>query len=161
MLTIFIKSFSFTPSNASLLVLGLGVSSSVLGAIVLSLFTFKNNYINIILKYATRFIIYLLAAISGNYTIILIAIIFTKISSDSYVSITDAPYINRYQNEYQFAFCNLKEMVGYAGRAIGAFLCGLVISNDIRYIFVIATIFIVFQIIFAFRGIYQREKELK
>ena len=79
--------------------------------------------------------------------IFLISIIYTRITTDSYSHITDGPYVNRYDKDEQFAFCNLREMLSYAGRAVGTFFCGLVISVNIRYIFFVSFIFGIIQFI--------------
>jgi hypothetical protein len=159
MLTILVKNYNILPSHANILILVVGICSSLLGMLVMSLFTFKNNYINISIKYLTRTLLYIVTFISNFKTLFLIAILFTRLSSDSYGHISDAPYVNRIDNKYQFAFCNLKEMVGYLGVALGVFLSGLVISDSIRYIFLISSLFSTFQLIAAYRAIYLKEKE--
>ena len=78
-----------------------------------------------------------------------------ELSSDAYIDITDAPYVNRYNDEDQLAFNNLKEMIEYVATSIGVFLCGWALLYGIRYIF----LFILFQILLAFYALYLRKQE--
>ena len=80
-----------------------------------------------------------------NKVLFLIALMYPKIISESYSHITDAPYINRFADEYQLAFCNLREMISYFGKAIGTLLCGIALIVGIRLNFLIAAIFAVLQ----------------
>ena len=148
---IFISNFS----------IGLGIGAVLVGALVITKLTFKNNYINILLKYGTRLLLYILALIFNHKLLILLAFIFIKLSSDAYIDITDAPFVNRYNNDEQLAFNNLKEMVEYIGTGIGIFLCGIALSYGIRFIFLVGGLFITMQIGFAFRALYLKNKEIK
>jgi len=51
-------------------------------------------------------------------------------------------------------------MIEYLGTAIGVFLCGITLNLGLRYIFLISSLFIVFQIAFAFYALYLRNKEI-
>lgn len=155
------KYLDFTPSNASNFNLILGILAVAVGSLILYKLTFKNNYINIGIKFIGRLITYLLAAIVSTKLTFLLAIIYTKITSDAYDHITSAPYINRFDGEYQMSFANLKSMVSYLSTAIGTFLCGIAISINIKYVFVICSIFITLQIIFAFNALHLRNIENK
>lgn len=143
-------------SNYSIIV---GISTVIIGTLVMEKFTFKNNYINLLLKYGTRLVLYLCAFILNSKLLILIAVIFQKLSSDAYVHISDAPYVNRYNNEEQLAFNNLKEMIGYIATSIGLFLCGIALKYGVHYIFLVSSIFIAIQIIFALYALYLRNNE--
>lgn len=161
LLTLLTTSYRINESLSSMLILGAGILSSVIGMLVLSLLTFKNDYVNISIKYFTRTLLYVVSFIIGNKILFLVALLFTIVSGDSYSHISDAPYVNRFSNKYQFAFCNLKEMVGYAGRAIGTFFCGLMMAHNIKYLFLIASIFSILQLMNAYSAIYLRKKEEK
>lgn len=152
---------SFTPSGASYFILALGISACFIGTLILNKLTLKNDYINISIKYVGRLLTYLYAVLSCSKIAFLIAIVYTKLTSVSYSHITDAPYINRFDGEYQLAFCNLREMFNYFSRSIGSLLCGLFITINIRCLFLLALIFILFQLYFAYKGIYLRKKEKK
>lgn len=158
-LTLLINNLSITPSNASFLLLGLGILASFIALLILSKLTLKNNYINIGIKFLGRLFTYLLVIIFNSKITILISIIYTRILSESYSHITDAPYVNRFDSDLQLTFCNLKEMVGYLSRSIGTLICGIAITVNIRFAYLIALIFIIVQIIFAYRALYLRNKE--
>lgn len=143
-------------SNYSII---LGIGAVIIGSIIIAKFTFKNNYINLLLKYGIRFCLYLLAFLFNNKFLFLAAFVFIKLSSDAYLDITDAPYINRYSNEEQLAFNNLKEMIAYVATSIGIFLCGIALLFGVRFIFLVGSLFIMAQIGFAFLALNLRNKE--
>lgn len=158
-LTLLINNLSITPSNTSFLLLGLGILASLIALLILSKLTLKNNYVNIGIKFIGRLITYLLVIMFNSKITILISIIYTRILTESYSHITDAPYVNRFDSDLQLTFCNLKEMVGYLSRSIGTIICGIAITVNIRFAYLIALIFVIIQIIFAFRALYLRNKE--
>lgn len=159
LLLTFTNYLNFSASNASNLKMILGITSSILGIIVLNKLTFKNNNINLSLKYVTRFILYVLAIISGNKIVFLIALIFTRATSESYSHVSDGPYVNRVDGKDQLAFCNLREMISYFAKSIGSLLCGIALATNIVYNFVFAAIFTGIGTYFAFRALYLRNKE--
>ncbi len=147
--------FEFSVSTISNYSILLGIGSVIVGSLVIAKFTLKNNYINLSLKFGIRLFLYLLAFIFNQKILILLAFIFVELSSDAYIDITDAPYVNRYNDEDQLAFNNLKEMIEYVATSIGVFLCGWALLYGIRYIF----LFILFQILLAFYALYLRKQE--
>lgn len=152
--------FHFEASAISNYNIILGIASVIVGSIVISKLTFKNNYINIFIKYGFRFILYLIAFLFDSKIIMLLSFLYIKLSTDAYLDITHAPYINRYDNESQLAFNNLKEMIEYLGTSIGVFLCGITLVYGLRYIFLVSSLFIALQLIFAFYALYLRNKEI-
>ncbi len=151
--------FSATAISNFSIILGLG--AVLVGTFAIAKFTFKNNYVNILLKYGTRFLLYLLALILNQKFLILLAFIFIKLSSDAYIDITDAPYVNRFNNEEQLAFNNLKEMIEYIGTSIGIFFCGIALTYGVRFIFLVGGIFIMLQIGFALYALALRNSKTK
>lgn len=95
----------------------------------------------------------------NNKLTILLAFIFIELSSDAYLDITDAPYVNRYNNDEQLAFNNLKEMIEYVATAVGIFLCGIAFLYGVRYIFLIGILFIMAQIAFAYLALNLKNQE--
>lgn len=154
-------SLGFSASGASNFKLILGIIAVFLATLILEKWTFKNNYINIAIKFVGRLILYALAFLTNNKIIFLITIIFVRLLSESYAHVTDAPYVNRFSADEQLAFCNLKEMVNYLSKAIGNLLCGIALTLGTRYNFLFALIFIVIQTFFAFRALklYNQEKK--
>ena len=159
LLTILTKKLEFTPSVASDFKLGIGIGAVLLGTLILSKLTMKNNYANISVKYVGRLITYLLAIIFYSKVTILLAILYTGLTSSSYAHVTDAPYINRFDSESQLAFANLREMMGYFSRAVGIFLCGWCFVIGLRLNFLVASFAISLGIIFAFLALYNLNKE--
>jgi len=160
-MTILTNSINLSPSVASSVVVGMTLASSVLSIIVISKAIIKNNYIVLFIKYAMRFIFYVMAILINNKAIFLIALIYPRLIAEPYSHVTDAPYINRIADKYQLAYCNLREMVHYLGKSIGTLICGIVLTLGIRFNFLFAAIFVAFQYSLSVYGLYLRNKEKK
>ena len=143
------KHLNFDSSMASNLRLVLNIGAVLIASIILRKFTFKNNYINIFIKYGIRAILYLIAILYFNNITLLIAIAYTLLSISSYTHVIDAPYINRYEKDDQIAFLNLKETINYLSRAVGYLLCGICIVTSLKLNVIISFIFVLFTILFA------------
>ena len=160
LITLLTTNFSFSASSASTFRMILGVLSVFIATIILEKLTSKNDYINFGIKFIGRFILYLLAVIFNNNIIFIIAIIYTRLLSDSYSHVTDAPYVNRFSIDNQLAFGNLREMIKYFSKAIGNLLCSMALIMGTRFNFLYALIFITVQIIFGFKAIKLRTNEI-
>ncbi len=159
LITILTKNFNLEPSLASNIKLAFAIVAVGIGALILYKLTLKNNYINLSIKLVGRIICYLLVVIYCNSITIIIGLLYTVLTSSAYGHVTDAPYINRFNNEEQLAFANLHEMIVYASRALGTFICGLGIVYGLRYNFIIAFVFTSICTIFAILARYYLEKE--
>lgn len=159
LMIILTKYVGFSPTFASNFILTLGILAVILATLILEKFTFKNNYLNLFLKYGIRLINYIIAVILCNKTSYLLAMIYLMLSAESYTHVSHAPYINRFKDEYQFAFSNLSEIISYLARSIGTLLCSLLIEINLRFVFAVAIIFAVLQIIFAFRALKLKNEE--
>ena len=158
-ITLLTNNLGFSPSEAANFNLIVGILAVFLGTIILHKLTLKNDYINFSIKFVGRLITYFLAIIFNSKIMFLLAIFYTLITSESYVHIYEAPYINRFSSDNQLAFCNLKEMTTYFGKAIGNLFCGMAIILGTRYNFLFSFIFCSIQIIFGFIAIRLRKKE--
>lgn len=154
-----VHNLNLTESNANIIRLILGISSPILGAVILAKLTLKNNYINIGIKYIVRSIIYLLPIFYLNKITLLIAILYTEITSSWYSHVTDAPYINRFSPKEQLAFSNLKDIIGYLAKALGTFICGICIIKNIKFNFLISSIIFLIAVFFAYKALYQYNNE--
>ena len=152
------EGLGFSAVKGSMLVLVLGLLSVLIGLIILK-FTFKNDYINISIKFLVRTTLYLLAFLINNKIALLIAIIFVRLSVDSFDHISDAPYVNRFNVKDQFSFANMNDGFKYLGRAIGTLICGAAVVINIKYNFLFAFIFGLLQTTFAYIALYLRKKE--
>ncbi len=142
------KMLDFGASAASTYLLIVSIIADILGIAILHKFTFKNNIYNILIKCGGRGIFFLLAFIIGNKYVYLLALTYTLLLSPAYGHVLDAPYINRIENNYQFAFSNMRDIVSYIGQSIGIFICGMLFNFDIKYIFLVAFIVIIINIYF-------------
>lgn len=156
---IFTKYLNFESGFASNLRLVFNIASVLLASIALRKLTFKNNYINIFIKYGIRAILYLVALLYFNNTTLLIAIAYTLISMSSYTHTIDAPYINRYEKDEQIAFLNVREVINYISRAVGYLVCGLCIAVSLKMNLLVSLIFSLISITFACTASYYINKK--
>ena len=160
-ISLLVNLYGVTSQIASMIYLVLGISASVFGFIVLWKLTFKNNYVNISIKLLGRAIVYFLALVFSKNIFYVIALIYPAFTAESHTHIIDAPYINRYEDKFQLAYCNLKDMTSYAGKALGVLICGIGITYGIKYIFGFALAFVTIQLILCYTCLYLRNKEGK
>ena len=146
-------------TTASFILIVFGLVSALLGYITLSKFKFKNDKINLGIKYGGRGLFYLLAFLTGGKFFLIFAIIFSRLTVDSFINISDAPYTNRLDNKYQFSFSNLRNSIGYLGRSIGTLICGLLVVIDPTFNFLSAFVFISISIIFMYLAKIRLERE--
>ena len=151
--------FYLEPFWASNIKLSVGIFAVLIAALILAKFTFKNNYINLSIKFLGRTIMYVMAWIFPSLWTFGIALLYTMILSSSYTHIADAPYINRFDNDDQLAFANLKEMVTYLSRSIGTYLCGICLVMGFKYNFILAAVFSFLPTLFAYQALYLYNKE--
>ena len=151
--------FHFEPTVASNIRVYLGIGSAILAMIALNFLTFKNDYINLAIKYSSRIIVMIIALLTLGSWWVFTSMAILRLFATAYSHVTCAPYINRYKGKYQLAFCNLREMIVYLGNFIGYWLCGVCYKNGIWHNTLWALIFQVVAIIFAFTALYYRNKE--
>lgn len=156
----FTNIFNFSDGNATKYLLLVGLAADLLGVIALKYLTGKNDYITITIKFGIRFLLYVLAFLTNNLSICLIAMTWSIMISTAYENITDAPYINRVKNEYQMVFTNVRYIVGLIGTSIGLYFAGITYKIGISYILGLSAFFMIFQIGIAYYLIYLR-KEVK
>ena len=152
---------SFSVTNATLYVLIIGLLSDIVGIIILKKITFKNNYINIFIKFGIRNILYLTAFLCNNVNVIMIAITWSLLISTAYENITEAPYINRIKDSNQLFFNSVRYGIWIIGESIGLFFAGVMYKLGLRYIFGFSSIFILLQIICQIILINMLKKERK
>lgn len=149
--------FKFTDTQAINYLLIVGLLSDIVGILALKYFTPKNDYITITIKFGIRFTAYLIAFISNNVTISIIATTWSILISTSYENICDGYYINMIPNKYQLTFTNFRYAIRYLGEASGIFLCGLMYKLGLRYMFGLSSLILFFQITLAYYLIYLRK----
>ena len=151
--------FSFSDSVATNYLLIIGLLADVIGIVALKYLTSKNDYLTITIKFGIRFIGYVIAFISNNLTITLIAITWSLLISTAYENICDGVYINRVGKDYQLSFANIRYIIRFLGEAIGVFFCGMMYDIGLKYMFGLSAIFMIFQIGLAYYLIYLRRME--
>lgn len=151
--------FGYSDNVATNYLLIIGLLADIFGIVALKYLTPKNDYITITIKFGIRFIGYILAFISNNLIITIIAISWSIFISTSYENICDGVYINRLDNKYQLSFSNICHIVRFLGESIGVFLCGMMYEIGLRYMFGLSAIFMIFQLGIAYYLINLRKKE--
>ena len=153
--------FNFSDNVATNYLLVIGLLADIFGIIALKYLTPKNDYLTITIKFGIRFLGYVIAFVSNNIAITLIAITWSIFISTAYENICDAVYINRLENKYQLSFSNVCHIIRFLGEAIGVFLCGLMYEKGLRYMFGLSALFMIFQISLSYYMIYLRKMEKK
>lgn len=151
--------FKFSDNMATVYLLVIGLLADVFGIIALKYLTPKNDYLTITLKFGLRFLGYILAFVSNNLLITIIAISWSIFISTAYENICDAVYINRLENRYQLSFSNMCHIIRFLGESIGVFLCGMMYEIGLKYMFGLSALFMIFQISIAYYLISLRKKE--
>lgn len=151
--------FNFSDNMATVYLLVIGLLADVFGIIALKYLTPKNDYLTITLKFGIRFLGYILAFVSNNLLITIIAISWSIFISTAYENICDAVYINRLENRYQLSFSNMCHIIRFLGESIGVFLCGMMYEIGLKYMFGLSALFMIFQISIAYYLISLRKKE--
>lgn len=128
----------------------LSIIAVVIGILVLHVFTSKNDYVNLSIKFGGRVIFYFISLVTNYRILFLICYIYGRLFSNSYDHISEAPYVNRVDKKYQFAFCNLKTMLQYLGKSIGIFICGFTITLGLRFNLFFALLFAVLELLLRF-----------
>lgn len=151
--------FNFSDSYATNYLLIVGLLADGLGILALKYLTPKNDYLTVTIKFGIRFMGYIIAFLSNDIIITLIAITWSILISTSYENICDAVYINHIDNKYQLSFSNISHIIRFLGEAIGVFLCGRMYELGLRYMFGLSALFMIFQIGIAYYLIYLRKKK--
>ncbi len=157
-LLLIVKYAEFTSSTAGLFIVVSCILGDIFGIIALKL-TPKNDYITILIKFFTRFLLYCLIIIIPVKLVLLIGIFFSLFISRSYENKTDAVYINRCKKEDLFTFNNIRYIFGYVGNALGVLIIGFTFNLGLRYIFGICVIFLFTQIVMALFLVKMRKNE--
>lgn len=151
--------FGYSDNVVTNYLLIIGLLADIFGIVALKYLTPKNDYLTITIKFGIRFIGYILAFISNNLIITIIAISWSIFISTSYENICDGVYINRLDNKYQLSFSNICHIIRFLGESIGVFLCGMMYEIGLRYMFGLSAIFMIFQLGIAYYLINLRKKE--
>ena len=151
--------FAFSDNIATNYLLIVGLLADGIGILALKYLTPKNDYLTITIKFGLRFTGYVIAFISKNLIITLIAITWSILISTAYENICDGVYINRVKNEHQLSFANIRYIIRFLGEAIGVFFCGMMYEIGLKYMFGLSAIFMIFQIGLAYYLIHLRKVE--
>lgn len=148
----------FTPTVATNFLLITGLIADVIGILALKYLTPKNDYLTMTLKFGVRLIAYLIAVLTDNNFIFLLAIAWSLLISTAYEDVTDGYYINQVENKYQFKYNTFKYVISFLGEAAGMFLCSIVYDYGLGAIIGSAAVIMVFQIAIAYHLIYLRTR---
>ena len=151
--------YAFSDSIATNYLLIVGLIADGIGILALKYLTPKNDYLTITIKFGIRFMGYVIAFISDDLNVTLIAITWSLLISTAYENICDGVYINRVEKENQLSFANVRYIIRFLGEAIGVFFCGIMYEIGLKYMFGLSAIFMIFQIGLAYYLIHLRRVE--
>lgn len=133
-----------------------GLLSDGIGIVALKYFTPKNDYLTMTLKFGIRLAAYVIAVVSDNVFIMLIAILWSLLSSTAYEDVSDGYYINTVDNRHQFRYSTVKYVISYLGEATGMFFAGWMFDFGPSAILGLSAAITVVQLAVAYRLIYLR-----
>ncbi len=149
--------FHFSEGVATNYLVVVGLVCDLIGILALKYLTPKNDYITITIKFGIRFFLYILAFVTDDLFVTMIAITWSILIGAAYENICDGYYINSVDNEHQLSFTNFRYIVKYIGEAIGIFFCGMMYEKGLKYMFGLSAFFMIFQISLAYQLIYMRK----
>lgn len=155
----FTNLLDFSVNKATNYFLIVGIIADIIGIVALKYLTPKNDYITISIKFFIRFLIYTIAFIAGNNIITIVAITWSILISTAYENKTDAPYINRIPDEYQLSITYIRFIVAFMGESVGLFFAGIMYNYGVNYMLGLSAIFMIVQILLAYKLIYLRIKK--
>jgi hypothetical protein len=134
------KTLGFTSKGASFTILGLGILSNFLAMITIKYIRFKNDQINLFIKFGTRIILYILVFITNNTFLYLIVIIYLLLTNCTHEFLFSSYFINTIDEKYSLFLTTLKYCSSLLGNTIGTFLCGIVFNLEVKYLLLPAII---------------------
>ncbi len=146
-----------TVNTATNFLLVAGLLSDAIGIIALKYFTPKNDYLTMTLKFGIRLVAYLVAVLSNDFFVILLAILWSLLSSTAYEDISDGYYINTVDNRHQFRYSTVKYVISYLGEATGLFFAGWMFDFGPQAILGLSAATTVIQLGVAYYLIYLRK----
>lgn len=149
--------FGFTASNATTYLLIIGLIADLVGILALKFLTPKDDYLTVFIKFGIRMLAYIIAFVTNNVYICLIAITWSILISTAYENVMDGKYINTVDKEYQLLFNNAMQIASIISTAIGLFFAGIMYDYGVRYLLGLSAFFMFFQITFANTLIYMRK----
>ena len=147
----------FSVNTATNFLLIAGLLSDGIGIIALKYFTPKNDYLTMTLKFGIRLIAYIVAVLSNDVFMMLIAILWSLLCSTAYEDISDGYYINVIDNRHQFRYSTVKYAISYLGEATGLFLAGQLFDFGVSAILTLSAAITTVQLGVAYYLIYLRK----
>lgn len=130
----FTQTLGLSPQNASYVIIGLGVITSLLAMIIVKHFKSKNDHINAFVKYGSRLFFYLAIFITNSNIALLIGIIYLLVMDSPYGFMFSGYFIGAVDKKYTLLVTVLKYCASLVGKAIGVFVCGITFTMEVRYI---------------------------
>lgn len=127
------------------------IVSNIFGSISCTFFNKITNKISVnkanIIKFGSRFLGYLVAALTNNIYIYLLSIFIAHVTSRTLEDKVLAIFINKVEGNTKFLYENIRYFIASIGEGIGAFLAGIFLVKSLRLLFTVASIFTLLQII--------------
>ncbi len=149
---------NFSVSWATKYILIFSVFASIFGQLALKQFRFQNDYINFSIKIFGRFCFFILVFLINQKWVLMIAISYLLTTSSAYDYIPSELILNRLDASYLLDFTVVKYIFDLIGEAVGIFLAGMVFGFGFRYIYLLASLVIVVQLLIGYYLIFQSKK---
>lgn len=127
------------------------IVSNIFGSISCTYFNKITNKISVntanIIKFGSRFLGYLVAALTNNIYIYLLSIFIAHVTSRTLEDKVLAVFINNVDGNSKFLYENIRYFIASIGEGIGAFLAGIFLAKSLKMLFMAAAIFTLLQMI--------------
>lgn len=135
------KKLNIEHEIASFMILGIGIISNILSMIVVKKLNFKNDQINIFIKYGLRVVLFVLTLITNSPILLILTISYLLLTDCIYNFVLGAYFTNVIDENYSLLFTTLKYSTSLIGNSIGTLICGMTFDLPIRYM-ILPTVFI-------------------
>lgn len=148
-----------SPSQATWFILIFSLLASIFGKLALNRLRSKNDYINFSVKFLGRMILYILIFITNNYKVLLVGIAYILLTSAAYDYVINGFVNEQIKEQYTLGFTVVQYIISRVGEAIGVFLAGIMYIHGFRYIYLLASLFMIIQIVLGMYLISMKRKK--
>lgn len=137
----------FSANKATNYILFLSILASIFGQLALKTLRNKNDYINFLIKFLGRWILYILIFITNSKAILFLGISYLLITSVAYDYVISGFIYDCVKEQFMMSLTLLQYIINLLGEALGVFFAGIMYGYGFRYIYLFAACIMVIQLI--------------
>ena len=129
-----INTLNYSSTISSYILLIFGIISNLSALYIVKKFSSKSDHLNFFIKYGIRIILISIIFITNSQIVFIITILYFLLTDCTHNFIFNSYFINNVNDKYALILTTLKYCTSLIGKAMGTFICGLVINLDYRFI---------------------------